>query len=121
MKDKCTECPECGCDEYCHQNELGSGYRICVKCKQEWYTHINYKKYSSPSYYYEVFTQLGRSLPTKDRNGDANRFDKRSVKRRARKLVKRGLSVTVIVTKPSLGRVMIYSSCKLDAVNDLGL
>ncbi len=44
---KCTECPECGCSEYVYENDLGEGYRICVECKQEWYTTINYKKYKT--------------------------------------------------------------------------
>lgn len=118
---KCTECPECGCSEYVHPNYLGEGYRICVACKQEWYTTINYRKYSSPAYYYEVFTQLGRELSTKDKNGDANRFDKRSVKRRIRKQLRRGLTVTAFVTKTGQARKMIYSNWPVNAMNGIGI
>lgn len=118
--DKCTECPECGCEEYAHRNELGQGFRICIECRQEWWTNINYNKYSSPIWY-EVFTQLGRSLPDKDRNGDANRFDKRSVKRRIRELTKHGWSVTAFVTKPGQKREMIYSSWPPNAMDSIGI
>jgi len=119
--DKCTECPECGCSEYTHKNELGNGYRVCIECQQEWYSTINYKKYSSPSYYYEVFTPAGRSLPMKDKSGDANRFDKRSVKRRIRRLLKAGWVVTAFVTKPSQKRMMIYSSWPVNPMDSIGI
>ena len=109
-KIKSTSCPECGCDQFEHENELGHGYRVCSKCNQEWYTDINYSKYSSPAFYYEVFTSLGRSLPNRDRNDDANYFDKRSVKRRVRLLEKKGFSVTVILTNKKLNREVVYCS-----------
>lgn len=118
--DKCTKCPECGCPEYTHEGELGEGFRICIECGQEWWTDVNYKKYSSPIYY-EVFTQGGRSLPTKDRNGDANSFDKRSAKRRIRKLVKRGWTVTAFVTKPGKKREMIFSNWPVNAMDAIGI
>ncbi len=119
--DKCTECPECGSDECAHENELGEGFRVCTKCHQEWYTTINYKKYSSPAYYYEVFTQLGRELPTKDRRGDANRFDKRSIKRRIRKQLRRGLTITAFITKPGQKRRMIYSNWPVNAMSEIAI
>lgn len=118
--DKCTECPECGCTEYQHECELGEGFRVCSDCGQEWWTNINYRKYSPPIWY-EVFTSTGRILPTKDRNGDANSFDKRSVKRRIRTLVKQGQTVTAFVTKPGKKREMIYSNWPVNAMNAIGI
>ena len=41
---------------------------------------LTIKKYRSPVCY-EVFISIGRSLPPKDRKGDAMQFDERSVKR----------------------------------------
>lgn len=118
---KCTECPECGCDDYEHPDYLGDGYRICASCGQEWYTTINYKKYRSPVYY-EVFTSVGRSLPPKDRKGDAIQFDKRSVKRRIRKLLKHGWTVTAFVTKPRKKRELIYCNWRPTGfVNSIGM
>lgn len=106
--DKCTECPECGCSEYNHKDGLGDGFRVCSDCQQEWWIDINYRKYSSPIHY-EVFSHGGaRSLPTKDSNGDANQFDKRSVKRRIRKLIKYGGIATAFVTRPGHKRTMIF-------------
>jgi hypothetical protein len=119
--DKCSECPECGDDKYEHPGMLGEGYRMCASCTQEWYTTINYKKYRSPSYYYEVFTQAGISLPTTDRKGDANSFDKRSIKRRIRKLVKRGWAVTAFITAKGKKREMIFSSWPPNAMELKGL
>ena len=116
-KIKCHECPECKCEEYHSQGDS----RICVSCKQEWYATVNYEKYRSPSYHYEVFSQLGRSLPTRDKNGDANRFDKRSIKRRIRKLKKSGLTVTAFITKPSEKRTMIYSNHAPNAMNAINI
>lgn len=119
---KCTECPECECVEYARKNELGEGFRVCVECRQEWWVDINYKKYKSPAYFYEVFTNVGRSLPTKDKNGDANQFDKRSVKRRIRKLLKSGRTVTAFVTKPDKKRDLIYCNWEPTGfVNSLGV
>lgn len=40
--DKCTKCPECGCDKYVHKDELGTGYRVCASCTQEWWADIDY-------------------------------------------------------------------------------
>ena len=40
--DKCVACPECGCREYDYENYLGSGYRVCSECQQEWWTDIDY-------------------------------------------------------------------------------
>ena len=120
--DKCLECPECACVDYAHEDELGEGFRLCIKCKQEWWTNINYKKYRSPAYYYEVFTCMGRSRPPKDKNGDSCSFDKRSVKRRARKLLKDGLTITVFLTDRRRERHLIY--CNLEPtgfVNLIGL
>lgn len=119
--DKCTECPECGCSEYDHEDYIDYGFRICINCHQEWYRTINYKKYSSPSFYYEVFTSIGRSLPLQDRNGDAKSFDKRSVKRRIRKLIKHGWTVTAFVTKPDRDREMIYSNYEPNRMNSIGV
>jgi len=39
---KCSECPECGCSEYKAEDYLGDGYRACLACHQEWWTHIDY-------------------------------------------------------------------------------
>lgn len=39
---KTNKCPECGCSEYVHKNELGEGFRMCKKCHQEWWTDIDY-------------------------------------------------------------------------------
>jgi hypothetical protein len=108
--DKCKECPECGCARYEQKNNLGEGYRVCSDCGQEWYTTINYRKYSSPAYFYEVFTSLGRSLPPKDRRGDASPFDKRSVRRRVRNLLRHEMTVTAFVTKPNEKRRLIFSN-----------
>ena len=116
---KCSSCPECGCEEFTHKNQLGEGYRICAECGEEWYSTINYEKYMSPAFYYEVFTQAGRSLPPKDSKGDACHFDKRSVKRRARKLLKRGFNVNVLVTKPSKPRELIFSSFSNTEIDNL--
>tara|TARA_R110000851_G_scaffold175683_1_gene322119 strand:+ start:568 stop:936 length:369 start_codon:yes stop_codon:yes gene_type:complete len=118
--EKCKDCPECGCDQFAHKDELGEGFRVCTECRQEWYTTINYKKYSSPAYYYEAFTQLGRELPERDRNGDANNFDKRSIKRRIRKQINRGFTVTAFVTKQGK-REMIYSNWPVNAMNAIGI
>ena len=43
-KNKCTNCPECGClySVHCRDDELGEGYRICNQCGQEWWTDIDY-------------------------------------------------------------------------------
>ena len=41
--DKCTECPECGCEEYAHEDESGKGYRLCESCGQDWWVEIDYK------------------------------------------------------------------------------
>ena len=47
---KTKSCPECGCKEYLHENDLGNGYRVCKNCKQEWWTDVDYsnKKYEIP-------------------------------------------------------------------------
>jgi len=120
--DKCLECPECACVDYTHEDELGDGFRLCIKCKQEWWTNINYKKYRSPAYYYEVFSNGGMSIPPTDKNGDSLRFDKRSVKRRARKLIKKGLTVTVFLTGRNGNRDLIYCNCEPTGfVNLIGL
>ena len=39
-----TKCPECKCDEVMDEmsDTLGDGYRVCSKCKQEWYTDVDY-------------------------------------------------------------------------------
>jgi len=42
-------CPECGYPEYTNENELGKGFRLCKKCKQEWWSDINYTKQSKVS------------------------------------------------------------------------
>lgn len=120
-KIKTFSCPECGCCDYAHKDACGHGYRVCVDCSQEWYTTINYSKYSSPSFYYEVFTSLGRSLPSKDRNGDANYFDKRSVKRRVRLLEKNGFSVTVMLTNKKLKREVVYCSHRHKKIDLIGV
>lgn len=121
QKIKTTACPECRCADYSHKNECGDGYRVCVECGQEWYTDINYKKYSSRAFYYEVFTSLGRSLPNADRNGDPNRFDKRSVKRRVRMLEKNGFSVTVMLTNKKLKREVVYCSYSDEKIDLIGV
>lgn len=43
MTDKATECPECGCQEF-NGDELAPNFRVCTKCKQEWWTDIEYTK-----------------------------------------------------------------------------
>ena len=118
--EKCTECPECGSPDYIHPDYLAFGYRVCAKCEQEWYTTINYKKYSSPSYYYEVFTSFGRSLPPKDKNGDSIPFDKRSVKRRIKGLIKNGWPVNAMVTKKNK-RELIFSSFENTKIDLIGI
>ena len=35
-------CPECGAPEYLNKDELGSGFRVCFHCSQEWWTDIKY-------------------------------------------------------------------------------
>ena len=35
-------CPECGCEEYTDENQLGNGYRQCRRCHQDWWLHIKY-------------------------------------------------------------------------------
>ena len=40
--DKCTKCPECGCEKFLNKNELGNGFRNCKDCGQEWWTDIDY-------------------------------------------------------------------------------
>ena len=42
MNDSWENCPECGCEEYEHGDELGEGYRVCKDCCQEWWTDIQY-------------------------------------------------------------------------------
>ena len=42
-KQKCTDCPECGCVEYNAEDQLGKGFRICNKCDQEWWTDVEYE------------------------------------------------------------------------------
>jgi len=37
-----TACPECGCEEYTNENQLGVGYRQCRKCHQDWWLNIKY-------------------------------------------------------------------------------
>jgi hypothetical protein len=43
---KCDCCPECGETEYFHVDawltDFGEDHRMCVKCKQEWFTTIFY-------------------------------------------------------------------------------
>lgn len=120
-KIKTFACPECGSAEFEHEDALGVGFRVCAECSQEWWTDINYNKYRSPAFYYEVFTSLGRSLPYKDRNGDANSFDKRSVKRRVRMLERAGFSVNVILTSKRIKRSLVYSSYSNQKTDLLGV
>ncbi len=35
-------CPECGCEEFCNENQLGEGMRVCNNCGQDWWTDIDY-------------------------------------------------------------------------------
>lgn len=120
-KIKTFACPECGSAELEHEDALGVGFRVCAECSQEWWTDINYNKYRSPAFYYEVFTSLGRSLTYKDRNGDANSFDKRSVKRRVRLLEKNGFSVTVMLTNKKLKREVVYCSHRHEKIDLIGI
>ena len=39
-----TKCPECKCEAYTYEDELGDGFRICKKCGQEWWTKVDYTK-----------------------------------------------------------------------------
>lgn len=110
MADKCTECPECGSDDFTNVYEIDEHARVCNKCGQEWHTTVNYKKYSSDRCYFEAYTVLGMSFPEKDRRGDANSFDKRSIKRRIKKLLRLGFNVNAFNTKRGEPRRMIFSS-----------
>ena len=38
------DCPECGCQEHTHGDQLGKGYRVCANCWQEWWKDIDYSK-----------------------------------------------------------------------------
>lgn len=38
------DCPECGCQQFEQENAIGPGYRVCVKCGQEWWTDIDYSQ-----------------------------------------------------------------------------
>jgi len=50
---KWKHCPECGSNEVYHpaDNSLGDGYRVCIKCKQEWWTDIDYSDRGDLQYY----------------------------------------------------------------------
>jgi len=43
-EDKCFCCPECGCFDAINRDNEDKGYRICMKCGQEWWIDINYDK-----------------------------------------------------------------------------
>ena len=117
---KCKECPSCGCEEFSCADELGEGFRFCASCDQEWWVDINYNKYSSPVYY-EIFINGCRVCPNKDRNGDANYFDKRALKTRVRRIVKKGHTVSAFVTRPNRKRKMIYTNWPVNAVDLIGI
>jgi hypothetical protein len=57
-KDKWTECPECGCKETEHDNALANGFRVCVKCKQEWWADIDYSNPHVESFRSRVIEEL---------------------------------------------------------------
>lgn len=40
--DKCTCCPECGCEKYTHKDAGAIGFRVCEQCGQDWWTDIKY-------------------------------------------------------------------------------
>ena len=42
MEVKCKSCPECGCKDFVHEDIVGEGYRMCIKCEQEWWVDIDY-------------------------------------------------------------------------------
>lgn len=42
--DLTNKCPECGSKDYSNEDELGKRFRLCIQCKQEWWTDINYKE-----------------------------------------------------------------------------
>jgi len=45
---KYERCPECGCPTFIMPDHLGEGYRICSKCKQEWWENIDYGTGTKP-------------------------------------------------------------------------
>lgn len=44
MEVKCEKCPECGHEDTIHEMDdvISEGYRVCARCKQEWFVDIDY-------------------------------------------------------------------------------
>lgn len=49
-----SRCPECGCKEFVNENLVGTGYRECKSCKQEWWTDIDYSTMKEEAIYDNV-------------------------------------------------------------------